>query len=221
MSDEFRKCVAECFGTFALVFAGTGAIVANDLSGGAISHVGIALTFGLIVLVMIYTIGDISGCHINPAVTLGFCISRRFEAKRVIPYVVSQVCGALLASLAIRLMFPSHQSLGATLPSGGALQAFTMEFLLTLLLMVVILSVSSGSQEKGITAGVVIGAVIALEAMFGGPISGASMNPARSLGPAIVSLHFESLWVYLLAPALGVAAGVSLCRVIRGPRCCS
>ncbi len=181
MSDEFRKCVAECFGTFALVFAGTGAIVANDLSGGAISHVGIALTFGLIVLVMIYTIGDISGCHINPAVTLGFCISRRFEAKRVIPYVVSQVCGALLASLAIRLMFPSHQSLGATLPSGGALQAFTMEFLLTLLLMVVILSVSSGSQEKGITAGVVIGAVIALEAMFGGPISGASMNPARSL----------------------------------------
>ena len=178
-----RKLAAEVFGTFSLVFAGTGAIIINDMSGGTITHVGVAFTFGLIVLAMIYTLGDVSGCHLNPAVTLGFFAARRFEWKRVLPYILAQCAGALLASLALRAMFPSHPTLGATLPADTAIQSWVMEFVLTLILMVVILSVSTGSQETGVLAGVAVGSVIALEAMFAGPVSGASMNPARSLTP--------------------------------------
>ncbi len=197
-----RKLAAELFGTFALVFAGTGAIVINDISGGTISHVGVALTFGLIVLAMIYALGDVSGCHLNPAVTLGFFAARRFSARWVAPYIASQIIGAALASATLRLMFPSHPTLGATLPAGGAMQSFALEFILTLILMFVILSVSIGSQEKGVLAGVAIGSVIALEALFAGPISGASMNPARSLAPAIVSMRLDFVWIYLAAPIL-------------------
>lgn len=182
-----RPLVAELFGTFCLVFAGTGAVVVNDLHGGMITHVGVALTFGLVVLAMIYALGDVSGCHLNPAVTVGFYAARRFARKRVVPYIVSQVAGAVLASFALRTMFPAHATLGVTLPAGGVAQAWVMEFLLTLILMVVILSVSTGAKEKGLLAGVAVGAVITWEAMFGGPVSGASMNPARSLAPAIVS----------------------------------
>ncbi len=215
-----RKLAAEAFGTFALVFAGTGAIVINDVSGGTVSHVGIALTFGLIVLAMIYALGDISGCHLNPAVTLGFFFARRFAGRWVAPYIASQLFGALLASAALRLMFPAHATLGATMPAGDALQSFVLEFILTLILMFVILSVSVGAKEKGILAGVAIGAVIALEALFAGPISGASMNPARSLAPAIVSLRFESLWIYLAAPILGAGVSVLACRCIQPSGCC-
>lgn len=214
MNDRFRKYVAECFGTFALVFAGTGAIIVNDTTGGAISHVGIALTFGLIVLAMIYSIGSISGCHLNPAVTIGFFLSRRFSGLMVVPYIVSQVLGAAVASLTLRAMFPDHLTLGATLPSGSILQSFVFEVILTWILMFVILSVSSGSNEQGILAGVAIGSVVALEAMFAGPICGASMNPARSIGPAVVSMNLSTLWIYLVAPTVGAAAGVVLWRVI-------
>jgi aquaporin Z len=216
-----RKLAAEAFGTFALVFAGTGAIVINDLTGGAVSHVGIALTFGLIVLAMIYSLGDVSGCHLNPAVTLGFFVARRFAGRWVIPYVSSQCFGALLASAVIRLMFPSHPTLGATLPAGAGSQSFILEFLLTLLLMFVILSVSTGSKEKGVLAGVAVGSVIALEALFAGPISGASMNPARSLAPNVVSLRFNSLWIYLLAPVLGACVSVVVCRCVQESGCCA
>jgi len=215
-----RRLAAEGLGTFALVFAGTGAIVINDVSGGTVTHVGIALTFGLIVLAMIYAVGDVSGAHLNPAVTLGFLAARRFEGRWVAPYVVSQCAGAMLASLALRLLFPMNLTLGATTPSGGALQSFVLEALLTFLLMFVILSVSTGSKEKGILAGVAVGSVIALEALFAGPISGASMNPARSLAPALVSLRLEGLWLYLTAPALGACAGVLACRCVQEPGCC-
>jgi MIP family channel proteins len=215
-----RKLAAELFGTFALVFAGTGAIVINDVSGGTVSHVGIGLTFGLIVLAMIYAIGDVSGCHLNPAVTLGFYLARRFERRMVVPYIVSQCVGAVLASYTLRLMFPSHATLGATLPAGDALQSFVLEFILTLILMFVILSVATGSKEKGVLAGVAVGSVIALEALFAGPISGASMNPARSLAPALVSLRLESVWLYLAAPVLGACVGVFACRCVQEPGCC-
>lgn len=211
---------AEAFGTFALVFAGTGAIVINEMSGGAITHVGVAVTFGLIVLAMIYAIGDVSGCHLNPAVTMGFYVARRFEGRMVIPYLLSQSAGAILASITLRLMFPASITLGGTNPADGALQSFVMELLLTLILMFVILSVSFGAKEKGLLAGVAIGAVIALEAMFAGPVSGASMNPARSLAPALVSMRLDNLWIYLVAPIMGAVASVALCRCIQAPGCC-
>ena len=215
-----RRLAAEGLGTFALVFAGTGAIVINDVSGGTVTHVGVALTFGLVVLAMVYAVGDVSGAHLNPAVTLGFFAARRFEGRWVAPYVVSQCAGAMLASFTLRLMFPTNATLGATRPAGDALQSFALEAVLTLLLMFVILSVSTGSKEKGVLAGVAVGSVIALEALFAGPISGASMNPARSLAPALVSLRLDGLWVYLTAPALGACAGVLACRCVQEPGCC-
>ena len=215
-----RKLAAEALGTFALVFAGTGAVVINDVSGGTVTHVGIALTFGLIVLAMIYAVGDVSGAHLNPAVTLGFFVARRFEGRWVAPYIASQCAGALLATLLLRLMFPTNATLGATRPAGDALQSFVLEAVLTFLLMFVILSVSTGSKEKGVLAGVAVGSVIALEALFAGPISGASMNPARSLAPALVAWRLDSLWLYLTAPVLGAGIGVLACRCVQEPGCC-
>jgi aquaporin NIP len=216
-----KKLGAEFLGTFTLVFAGTGAMVVNDVSGGAISHVGVALTWGLVVLAMVHALGDISGAHLNPAVTLGFFAARRFPAREVAPYVVSQSLGALAASGALRLLFPNHLALGASIPSGPALQSFALEVILTAMLMFVILSVSVGAKEKGITAGIVVGAMIALEAMFAGPICGASMNPARSFAPALMSGRLDSLWVYLTAPPLGAALAVLACRCVRETGCCA
>ena len=210
-----KKYGAEFIGTFALVFAGTGAIVVNEVSHGAIGHAGIALTFGLVVLAMIYTVGEISGAHINPAVTIGFWLAKRLPPREVPPYLVSQAAGALAASGVIRLLFPENRLLGATQPAGTASQSFIFEFLLTALLMFVILNVSTGAREKGITAGIAVGSVIAFEAMFAGPISGASMNPARSLAPAIVSGQLAQLWIYLIAPVLGAACGVLAWRCVR------
>jgi aquaporin Z len=215
-----RKLSAELMGTFALIFAGTGAIVINDVSGGTVSHVGVALTFGLVVLALIYALGDVSGAHLNPVVTLGFFVARRFPAESVLPYLGSQCLGALLASFCLRLLFPDHRTLGATLPAGSELQSFFVELFLSCFLMFVILSVSTGAKEKGITAGIAIGAVIALEALFAGPICGASMNPARSLAPAIVSLHLESLWIYLTAPVLGALLAIAACRCVHEKPCC-
>jgi MIP family channel proteins len=218
--SPFAKLAAEAVGTFALVYAGTGAIVINDVSGGAVTHVGVALTFGLVVMSMIYAVGDVSGAHLNPAVTLGFWLSGRFSTRAVLPYVASQLVGAFAASLLMRAMFAKHETLGATLPAGPAAQSFVLEAVLTGILMFVILSVSTGPKEKGLMAGIAVGGVIAFEAVFAGPISGASMNPARSLAPAIVAGRFEHLWVYLTAPPLGAAVAVLICRAIHGRECC-
>jgi len=216
-----KRLAAEFIGTFALVFAGTGAIVIDETTGGAVTHVGVALTFGLIVLAMIYTVGDISGAHLNPAVSLGFFAARRFPLRQVIPYIASQSIGALAASGVLRLLFPQNETLGTTVPAGSATQSFVLELILTATLMFVILGVSTGAAEKGITAGIVVGAVVGLEAMFAGPICGASMNPARSLGPALVSGHFQHLWIYLLAPVGGGCLAVLGCRCVRESGCCS
>jgi aquaporin Z len=217
---EVKKYAAEMLGTFFLVFAGTGAIVINDVSGGGVSHVGVSLTFGLIVLAMIYSLGDVSGAHLNPAVTIGFFAAHRFPGHAVAPYVLCQCVGAVIASLTLRLLFRDHGTLGATLPAGSNLQSFVLECILTFLLMFVVLSVSTGAKEKGITAGIAVGAIIGLEALFAGPICGASMNPARSLAPAIVGGRMESLWVYLIAPTAGAVSAVFACRCVRESGCC-
>ncbi len=200
-----RKAWAESIGTFALVFAGTGAIVVDDVSHGAVTHVGVALTFGLVVTAMIYAVGDVSGAHLNPAVTLGFWAAGRLPLRLVPLYLASQVAGALAASGLLRVLFPEHETLGATVPSGTLMQSFVLEAVMTGLLMFVILSVSTGPKEQGPMAGVAVGGVIAFEALFGGPVSGASMNPARSLAPAVVSGTYGSLWLYLTAPVVGAA----------------
>lgn len=214
----FSKIVAEIFGTFAMVFAGTGAIIINAESSGAITHLGVALTFGLIVLAMIYTLGDVSGAHMNPAVTVAFAVKGVFPWGEVLGYILAQSAGAILASLALHGLFPQNSTLGATLPAGSVMQSFLLEFILTGLLMFVILNVSHGAKEKGITAGIVIGATIALEALFAGPICGASMNPARSIAPALVSGHLEHMWIYILAPIAGAISAIPLFQAVRSSR---
>jgi aquaporin Z len=215
-----RKYFAEFLGTFCLVFAGTGAIVIDQMTGGVVSHAGVALTFGLIVTAMIYTFGDISGAHLNPAVTCGFIAARRMTRRQGVPYILAQLLGAIAASATLRGLFPLSPKLGMTQPAGSATQSFVLELILTAILMLVILNVSVGAQEKGITAGIAIGGVIALEAMFAGPISGASMNPARSFGPALIAHDFTSLWIYLIAPAAGALLAVPLCFCVRERGCC-
>jgi aquaporin NIP len=209
-----NRLLSELLGTFTLVFAGTGAIVINEVSGGVIGHAGIALTFGIVVMAMIYTFGDVSGAHLNPAVTLAFAAGKRFAWKDVPGFLGAQIGGACLASGVLRLLFPSNDNLGATLPAGSAMQSFVLEVILTAILMLTILRVCAGAKEKGITAGIAIGGVVGLEAMFAGPICGASMNPARSLAPALVSGHLEHLWLYLIATVLGALIAVPLAKAL-------
>jgi MIP family channel proteins len=216
-----KKYFAEAIGTFSLVFAGTGAIVINDVSNGVITHVGIALTFGLIVMAMIYSVGDVSGAHINPAVTIGFWAARQFKGNQVVPFIGSQLVGAFAASGLLRLLFLDHPGLGATLPSGTWWQSFILEVVLTFILMFVILNVSTGAKEKGIMAGAAVGSVVALEAMFAGPICGASMNPARSIAPAVVSGELTHVWIYLAAPVIGALIAVPGCLCVQPDGCCS
>ncbi len=211
-----KKYIAEALGTYGMIFAGTGAIVIDVITAGRVTHVGISLTFGLIVMAMIYALGDVSGAHFNPAVTLGFFFARRFPGRDVLPYIASQLAGAFLASLTLLLLFGNHAFLGATLPAGSAWQSFGLETILTAILMFVILCVSTGPREVGTMAGIAIGGLITLEALFAGPICGASMNPARSLAPALVSGNVHALWVYLTAPILGVAIAVPLWKATRG-----
>ena len=210
-----KRYVSEAVGTFALVFCGTGAIIINQEAGGTITHVGIAITFGLIVMAMIYALGSVSGAHLNPAVTIAFAVAKRFSVKEVLPYLLSQVAGAFLASLTLHLLFPANELLGATMPAGSETQSFVLEFILTFLLMLVIVQVATGSKEQGMFAGLAIGNTVLLEAMFAGPICGASMNPARSLTPAIVSGHLEHLWIYLVAPCVGAIVAVSVWRLLK------
>lgn len=210
-----NRAFAEVFGTFCLVFAGTGAIVVNDMSGGSITHAGIAIVFGLVVMAMIHTVGDISGAHLNPAVTLGMWTAGRLPATAVMPYIASQMVGGVAASLLVRGLFPQHATLGATLPSGPVWQSFILEVVCTMMLMVVILRVSSGSKERGLLAGITVGGLIGLEALFAGPISGASMNPARSLAPALVTLQLGAVWIYLVAPVMGALGGVVVYTLLR------
>lgn len=215
-----KKYLSELIGTFGLVFCGTGAIVINDMSGGTVTHIGIAITFGLIVLAMIYAFGDISGAHINPSVTIAFWFSGRFPAKEVIPYIISQLIGAFAASGTLKILFPSHRTIGTTLPADTAMQSFILEIILTFLLMLVIINVSTGSKEKGVMAGMAIGSVVLLEAMFAGPITGASMNPARSIAPALVSGQIQHLWIYIIAPIVGAVFAILGCKGVKEKECC-
>lgn len=210
-----RKYLAEIIGTFALIFCGTGAMVINAETGGVITHAGVAATWGLIVAAMIYTVGDISGAHLNPAVTIAFWVAKTFPAKEILPYILSQGVGAFLASFTLHFLFPANDTLGASLPAGSAMQSFILELILTFLLMFTIIHVAKGSKEQGMFAGIAIGSVVLLEAMFAGPICGASMNPIRSLSPAVVSGHLEHLWVYLTAPTLGAILAVLVWNVLK------
>jgi len=197
-----KKYLAELIGTFALVFCGTGAIVINDVTNGAVSHVGIAMTFGLIVTVMIYAFGSISGAHINPAVSIAFAFTDRFDREKLLGYIIAQLIGAFLASGVLKVLFSAHPNLGATIPYGSWQQSFILETILTYFLMLVILFVSQNKETSQFTA-IAVGATVMLEAMFAGPITGASMNPARSIAPAIVSGNIGDLWIYILSTLIG------------------
>jgi len=214
MADELRRLVAEAVGTFALVFAGCGAIMV-DSDTGALGHVGVAISFGLVIMVMIYAVGHISGAHFNPAVTLGFALTRHFPLPRVGLYWAAQMAGALVAALLLRASLGNVAGVGITLPSGSDGQAFLWEAVLSFFLMFVIMAAATDTRAVGEAAAIAIGGTVGLDAMFGGPVTGASMNPARSLGPAIASGELSSIWVYLAAPLLGAAAAAFVYQFLR------
>lgn len=201
----------EFLGTYAMVFCGTAAMAVNEVNG-SISHVGVAITWGLIVMAMIYAFGELSGAHFNPAVTFGFALSGRFAWKNVPIYIVMQVIAATLASITVKYLLPESEFIGASIPSIDTTRAFVLETILTFILMIVIIHISTGSKEIGPVAGLAVGSVILLEAMFAGPLTNASMNPARSLGPALVSGHVQPLWIYLTAPFLGASLAVVIAK---------
>ena len=211
-----RTLAAEFTGAFALVFAGCGAIMVNAQTGGALGQVGIAITFGLVIAAMIYATGHISGAHLNPAVTFAFALTRHFPRRRLLAYWMAQCAGALAAAAILRSSLGDIAHVGATVPSGSDGQAFLWELLLTFFLMFVITAVATHTRAVGEAAAIAIGATVGLDAMFGGPISGASMNPARSLGPALVSGELGSLWVYLTAPFLGAVLAALVYQYLRG-----
>jgi len=213
-----RSCLAELIGTFCLVFAGCGAIIIDAKSHGQVTHVGIAISFGLVIAVMVYAIGHISGAHINPAVSLAFALTRHFPVRLLVGYWAAQALGAVLAATALRLTFGNLVHLGTTLPAGGDGQSLLLEGVMTFILMFVIMAVATDNRAVGQAAALAIGGAILLDAMFGGPISGASMNPARSFGPALVSGTWGHLWVYVLGPAVGAVAGALAYEVVRGEK---
>jgi aquaporin Z len=210
-----KKYLAEVIGTFALVFCGTGAIIINNETGGTVTHAGIAITFGLIVLAMIYVFGDISGAHINPAVSIGFVLTDRFSKRDLLPYIIAQLMGAFAASGVLKLLFPMDKTLGTTLPFDTAMQSFVLEIILTYFLMMVILFVSQNEKVSHFT-GFAVGGTVFLEALFAGPITGASMNPARSIAPAFVSGHLESVWIYIFATIIGAILASLTWRYFEG-----
>jgi aquaporin NIP len=209
-----RLLAAEFVGTFALVFAGCGAIMV-DAKTGALGHVGVAISFGLVIMVMIYAVGHISGAHFNPAVTFAFALSRHFPWPRALGYWSAQLLGALVAAAILRGSLGNIAHVGATLPSGSQRQSFLWELVMTFFLMFVIMAVATDTRAVGEAAAIAIGGTVGLDAMFGGPISGASMNPARSIGPAIVSGDLHALWLYIVAPLAGAALGALAYQFIR------
>ncbi len=210
-----RRVAAEFVGTFALVTAGCGAIVVNQASG-ALGHAGVAATFGLVIMVMIAAIGHLSGAHFNPAVTLAFAITRHFAWRDVPLYLGGQLAGATVGAMVLRAAFGTETGLGATVPSGGAAQALGLETLLTAVLMFVIVSVATDTRAVGELAAIAIGGTVALDALWGGPVTGASMNPARSFGPALVAGQWQAHWVYWLGPIVGAIVGAALYQFLRG-----
>lgn len=223
--DEWRLLLrqpgpylAEMVGAFALVFAGCGAIVIDRTSHGQITHVGIAISFGLVIAIMIYAVGHISGAHLNPSVTLAFALTRHFPFRRVPFYWAAQLAGATGAALALRALFGDVAHLGATLPAGSTSQSFGLEIALTFFLMFVIMAVATDDRAVGQAAALAIGGTVLLDAMFAGPISGASMNPARSFGPALASDTWSHLWVYIAGPIIGAVLGAFIYELVRGER---
>jgi len=215
-----KRYISEFIGTFSMVFCGCGAMTINEVTGGTVTHVGIGLTWGLIVMAMIYAFGETSGAHFNPAVTIAFAYAKKFAWKEVPKYIIVQILGAFVASGILLFLFPESEFLGSTIPKVDVWRAFVLELLLTFFLMVTIINVSTGSKEIGVIAGIAIGGVVLLEAIFAGPITNASMNPARSLGPNIVSGNIEGLWLYLVAPVLGALLAVVSCKLVKDNNCC-
>ena len=211
-----RQAGAECIGTYALVTAGCGAIMVNAQTG-ALGHVGVSLTFGLVVLVMIAAVGHISGAHFNPAVTIAFAITRHFSWRNVFVYIVAQTLGAVLGAMTLRFLIGDVATLGITLPSGSIGQSFGMEVLLSAVLMFVIISVATDTKAVGAPAALAIGFTVVLDALWGGSISGASMNPARSFAPALVSGFWTNQWIYWFAPIIGTTLGAILYQLVREP----
>ena len=209
-----KKYYSEFIGTFIMMFCGTGAMAIDETTNGSITHVGVAITWGLIVMSLIYALGETSGAHFNPAVTIAFTVNKNFPAKLVLPYLGSQFLGAISASLLLKYLFPTSLFLGASLPRNGNMQSLILEIVLSFLLMLVILKVAKGSKEQGLFAGIAIGSVVLLEAMFAGPICGASMNPVRSLTPALVSGHLSQVWVYLIGPPTGMLLAVGFNKLL-------
>jgi aquaporin NIP len=215
--DLLRRAAAEGIGVFALVFAGCGAIVTEAEHPGSLGTVGIALVFGLIVMAMVYASGHLSGAHLNPAVTIAFVLTRHFPRAEALAYLLAQLAGALVAAGLLAAIWPGDPAaLGTTLPSVGTGSAFVYEVVLTAFLMFVILAVATDTRAVGAAAAIAIGGTVGLDALFGGPITGASMNPARSLGPALVSGELHDLWLYLLAPVAGAALGAVAYQMVRG-----
>lgn len=214
--DLWRRAGAEFVGTYGLVTAGCGAIMV-DATTHTLSHLGVALTFGLVVLAMIAAVGHLSGAHFNPAVTVAFAITRHFPWREVMVYVIAQVLGAIFGALTLRVLIGDAAQLGVTLPAGSAMQSFGIEVLLSASLMFVIISVATDTRAVGTPAAIAIGLTVAVDALWGGPISGASMNPARSLGPALVSGVWTAQWIYVLAPLLGAAIGACVYQLLREP----
>ncbi len=210
--------LAEAIAAFTLVFAGCGSIVIDSVSHGQITHVGVAITFGLVITAMIYATGHISGAHINPAVTLAFALTRHFPFRKVPGYVLAQLVGASIAAALLRALFSNVASLGTTLPAHGDGQSFVLEIVLTFFLMFVIMAVATDDRAIGQAAALAIGGTVLLDAMFGGPISGASMNPARSFGPALVSGTWDHLWLYILGPVIGALVAAFAYELVRGER---
>lgn len=197
-----KKYIAEFIGAFALVFCGTGAVIVNSLSENSLGLLGISAAFGIIIIAMIYVFGSISGAHLNPAVTIGLLAGKKIQVKETVRYILSQILGAFLASGILYFIFPESKTLGETIPNGGILPSFILEFILTFFLMLTILEITSKKEYSNL-AGIVIGVVVIGIILIAGPISGGSFNPARSLAPAILSGNISSLWVYIVAPILG------------------
>lgn len=210
-----QKVCAEMLGTFALVFAGCGAIIVDQITGGGVSHVGVGICFGFVIMVMIYAVGHVSGAHFNPAVTLAFACVGSFSWREVPAYIIGQTSAALAAAGLLYALFGGVADLGATAPVGTATQSLVLECVLTFFLMFVITSVATDARAVGQMAGLAIGGTVMVAALFAGPISGASMNPARSLGPALASMNLDHLWIYLIAPVAGAIGGAFAYQFIR------